>query len=201
MYKVFLENKYLSFQKGEADVPDELSKYMPHLKLSDFQSFEDCIKRSDNSFIIKCENPKKTKKNFFKNFKSITAAGGLVFHPNKNSYLFIQRNGFWDLPKGKVEQKEKKRLAALREVEEECGISNLVLHEKIAVTEHIYYAYNYFWIKKTHWYYMTSDYNGELIPQTAEDITEAIWIPRDKVQEILPKAYSLIGEVFEKRKV
>lgn len=171
---------------------------MPQLQLSDFQSFEQCIKRSDNQLIIKCKNPKKTKNNFFKNFKSITAAGGLVFHPDKNSYLFIQRNSFWDIPKGKVEHNEKKRLAALREVKEECGISNLVLHNKITITEHVYYAYNHFWIKKTHWYYMTSDYNGDLTPQAAEGITKATWITQNKVQEILPKAYALISEVFEK---
>jgi 8-oxo-dGTP pyrophosphatase MutT (NUDIX family) len=201
MYKVFLENKYLGFQKGNALVPTPLTNYMPQLQLSEFHAFEQCIKESDNQLIIKSKKPKETKNNFFKNFKSITAAGGLVYNPEQNSFLFIHRNGFWDLPKGKVEENEKKREAALREVEEECGISNLILQEKLTVTEHVYYAYGHFWIKKTHWYYMTSDFNGELIPQSTEGITKATWITRDKVQKILPEAYSLIREVFQKRKI
>src|SRR5690606_27486008 len=51
----------------------------------------------------------------------IKAAGGVVKN-GEGQYLFIHRLGKWDLPKGKVENNEKMRDAALREVEEECGI-------------------------------------------------------------------------------
>ena len=57
--------------------------------------------------------------------KSITlieAAGGLVIN-RKGEYLFIYRNDKWDLPKGKLEKGERKRQGAVREVEEECGIT------------------------------------------------------------------------------
>lgn len=41
---------------------------------------------------------------------------------NTGKMLLIQRNGRWDLPKGKVEPGETLLQAALREVEEETGI-------------------------------------------------------------------------------
>ena len=50
-------------------------------------------------------------------FKLILAAGGLV--KKQQDYLFIYRNGKWDLPKGKLENNETFSQCALREVEEE----------------------------------------------------------------------------------
>ena len=57
-------------------------------------------------------------------FTPINAGGGLVQNP-AGEYLLIHRNGLWDLPKGKQEEGEDISLTALREVEEECGISGL----------------------------------------------------------------------------
>ena len=54
----------------------------------------------------------------------IKAAGGLVYN-QENKLLMIFRNGKWDLPKGKLEEGESIENCAIREVEEECGISNL----------------------------------------------------------------------------
>ena len=51
----------------------------------------------------------------------VRAAGGIVTAPD-GTMLLIQRNGRWDLPKGKVEPGETLLQAALREVEEETGI-------------------------------------------------------------------------------
>ena len=60
-------------------------------------------------------------------FKIIYAAGGLVENKNEE-YLFIHRLDKWDLPKGKVEKDENYDEAAIREVEEECGIINPKRH-------------------------------------------------------------------------
>src|SRR5690606_16124356 len=62
--------------------------------------------------------------------KIIKAAGGLVKN-GEGDYLFIFRLGKWDLPKGKVESHEKMREAAVREVEEECGLKIDYLGKKI----------------------------------------------------------------------
>ena len=52
----------------------------------------------------------------------VRAAGGIVT-AHDGTMLLIQRNGRWDLPKGKVEPGETLLQAALREVQEETGIN------------------------------------------------------------------------------
>ncbi len=61
----------------------------------------------------------------------VRAAGGIIMlnhnsslitHHSSPKMLLIQRNGRWDLPKGKVEPGETLLQAALREVQEETGI-------------------------------------------------------------------------------
>ncbi|NBW71067.1 MAG: NUDIX domain-containing protein, partial [Bacteroidetes bacterium] len=81
--------------------------------------------------------------------KNINAAGGVLFREspvlNKGDstevslqieVVLIKRNGFWDIPKGKVEKHEGIAAAAVREVEEEIGVSNLLLTHLITTTEH-----------------------------------------------------------------
>ena len=70
---------------------------------------------------------------FLKNFDVIKAAGGLVINPNKK-VLFIYRNNVWDLPKGHIEKNESTESAAVREVEEECGIENSTIIQKLIIT-------------------------------------------------------------------
>ena len=73
--------------------------------------------------------------------KLIKAAGGLVKNGD-GDYLFIYRLGKWDLPKGKVEENEKMWEAAVREVEEECGIKINYLGKKITTSYHTYFLRN-----------------------------------------------------------
>ena len=72
-------------------------------------------------------------KDFSDNYKVIEAAGGLVFN-QKNEILMIFRNGKWDLPKGKLEAGESVESCAVREVEEECGVSDLKIIKKLKDT-------------------------------------------------------------------
>lgn len=134
-------------------------------------------------------------------FKIIKAAGGLVFN-KQQQLLCIKRWGLWDLPKGKIEKGEKKKDAALREVEEETGISNLVLQRKETVSYHIYqskYHNNQWVLKPTYWYSMFSNIYVEPVPQINEDITEACWLMPDEVKTmVLPNTYQSLVPVFEK---
>ena len=68
---------------------------------------------------------------------SLEAAGGIVFN-QENKILFIHRLGRWDLPKGKIEPEESLENAALRELEEETGLTELILEEFVNTTFHIY---------------------------------------------------------------
>jgi len=116
----------------------------------------------------------KTFKQIKKFFEHIKAAGGLVMNA-KDEVLLIHRLGKWDLPKGKLEIGETKRRGALREVEEECGITGLIIQKKLKPSYHIYPVKGRFILKTSYWFLMRYDGNELLVPQIEENIHEAIW--------------------------
>ncbi len=133
-------------------------------------------------------------------FQFIEASGGLVQNSD-GDFLFIYRHNRWDLPKGKLEHKEKIKVAALREVAEETGISDIKLGDFISNTYHTYRLGNATILKKTHWFRMY--YNGRepLVPQLSEDILKAEWIPKDKINEVVKNTYDTIREVLIKAQI
>lgn len=132
---------------------------------------------------------------FLKNFKVVKAAGGLILN-SKNEILFIFKNNTWDLPKGHIEKGESKKTAAIREVEEECGISNLSIKQKLLTTYHIYLQ-DGLKLKETHWFLMNSDDEKKPIPQTEEGITEVVFKDTKQVLEAFKNTYSNIKMVYE----
>jgi ADP-ribose pyrophosphatase YjhB (NUDIX family) len=135
------------------------------------------------------------KKDFTGLFDIIEGAGGLVKN-NKDEVLMIFRNGKWDIPKGKIEKGEKKDVAALREVEEECGINQLNIIKELPQTLHCYKLKNKFILKKTYWYLMQSDFAGKLVPQAEEGITKVKWIERKEIGKVLKNSYDSIKEML-----
>lgn len=139
----------------------------------------------------------------FRDFKSwiknqytlIEAAGGLVY--NSNKVLMIYRHNIWDLPKGKLENKEKPVEGAKREVEEECNIK-VVPQDKICHTWHTYTQDNQHILKKTYWYRMMCRNDSEMKPQTEEDITDIQWMDLENAKEVILNSYASIAYVFEK---
>ncbi len=130
-----------------------------------------------------------------KNVSIIKAAGGLVENEHKD-YLFIFRKGKWDLPKGKIDLDEKTKKAAVREVEEECGIKVNKVSGKICRTWHAYEQAGKVILKKTTWYNMKAVKQPNLIPQLEEDITEARWLPKAEFSFVKENTYPLILDVI-----
>lgn len=137
------------------------------------------------------------KKVFFKHFVLIEAAGGIVQN-NKKELLFIYRLSKWDLPKGKMEKGEKPDECALREVEEETGVTDLKLKKKVGETYHTYDEFGKHILKTTHWYYMTCPAGQKLVPQTEEDITETKWISTKDIKEPIANTYPSIKDILGK---
>lgn len=137
----------------------------------------------------------KLKKAFFKHFTAIEAAGGIVQN-EKKQLLFIYRLGKWDLPKGKMEKGEKTDECALREVEEETGLSKLKLKNKVGETYHTYNAFGKHFIKTTYWYFITCSSKQVLTPQTEEDITEIKWISTKDMEEPMSNTYASIKDIL-----
>lgn len=132
---------------------------------------------------------------FLEQIQVVPAAGGLVTN-SRGEILFIFRHGIWDLPKGRIEKNEAVEVAAIREVEEECGISELQLQEKLITTYHIYFHNNYK-LKETHWYLMHSDYAEELVPQVEEGITKVGFKTETEILTLFKNTYANIQLVYD----
>ncbi len=148
---------------------------------------------------IKSEIPDKIWDVLVKGFTIIEAAGGTVFQGER--LLVIKRLGKWDLPKGKIETGELPEHAAIREVQEETGISQLKIIKRLPDTWHIYKSpyqknENNWILKKTYWYQMDYSGNEKLVPQTAEDIVEVIWVPINELKRIKKNTYASLLQIF-----
>lgn len=145
---------------------------------------------------VPTNNVEDTFNNLCTKLTSIQAGGGLVTNC-RNEYLLIFRHGVWDLPKGKQESGEEIRQAALREVEEECGVHDLEIKEHICDTYHTYMLNDNFMLKCTHWYKMEYHGNGfDTLPQMEENIEKAVWIKKEDLPKYLKDTYPSIKEVF-----
>jgi 8-oxo-dGTP pyrophosphatase MutT (NUDIX family) len=129
-------------------------------------------------------------------FKIEKAAGGLVKN-KRDQVLFIYRFDKWDLPKGKIEKGEKKKHAAIREVEEECGISGLKIINKLPRTFHIFQRNERETLKITYWYAMESNFKDELVPQEEEGITMVGFRGEEGIKEALKNTYGNIKLLFK----
>jgi 8-oxo-dGTP pyrophosphatase MutT (NUDIX family) len=130
----------------------------------------------------------------------VKAGGGLVYN-TKGEVLFIFRNGKWDLPKGGTEKNETMEETAIREVEEETGVTGLKITNKLQKTYHIFKRNGRYKLKVTYWYEMQTDFNG--IPQAQEDegIEKVAWIKPEEIPTVLANSYENIKLLFEGEKV
>ncbi|NQX92377.1 MAG: NUDIX domain-containing protein, partial [Flavobacteriales bacterium] len=121
-------------------------------------------------------------KTFQSQHKIVEAAGGIVISPS-GKILLIERLGKWDLPKGKMEKGEGKKEAAIREVQEECGVTELSILETLPTSFHTYEQKGKRILKPTYWYLMKSSLEEELIAQAEEGITAAEWLTFEEANQ------------------
>lgn len=195
MYRIFINETVLILSQIQADKPEDVQiienqNFDIHWFFTKVQN-----EKTTGAFALITPNPEHLFKKIRKSLILIKAAGGLVENP-EGKYLFIFRRGKWDLPKGKVDEGEKVRTAAVREVEEECGIRVDTVSGKICDTWHIYKQDGRLILKKTYWYKMELSSNQELIPQLEEDITEARWLGKDEFPLVRQNTFPLILDVI-----
>lgn len=115
----------------------------------------------------------------------VTAAGGVVVRqePDGPRVLLMYRRGEWDLPKGKLDPGETVEACALREVEEETGLTGVTLGPFLTATRHRYEDAYGRWDKTTLWYLMSvlGD-GGGLVPQADEQIEALEWVTVDEAR-------------------
>ena len=157
-------------------------------------SYQDVINLlNENNYILKfhlcciCNNPNTSFSLFKSHFNFIIAAGGLVQNKNKE-LLMIYKNTMWDIPKGKVENAESFKEAAIREVEEETYVSHLsVVSKSYFSTYHIYLessSQNNWCLKETKWFLMETASDAGLIPQFNEGISQVKWVTWNKFNRL-----------------
>ena len=135
---------------------------------------------------------------FYEIFKVIEAAGGIVRQRSSGKYLFIYRNDKWDLPKGRIEEDEAVRTAAMREVEEETGVAGLTITAALPTTLHLFHRNGKYRLKKTYWYAMETDFDEALIPQEEEGIQKVEWVTKEEVPNLYSNIYANIRHLWEK---
>ncbi len=134
---------------------------------------------------------------FRSHYKWIEAAGGIVSHTDTGKQLFIFRRGYWDLPKGKVDDEEDHPSAAVREVEEETGLEQIEVGRPLPVTYHTYRSKKDKRIlKPTYWYDMRTDQHA-LVPEAGEGIEVAEWRSVQSVLEGKEPLYASLRALLE----
>lgn len=168
----------------------------------DIHSLVDMVEVSDSlhRVCIPTSDIQSTYKAICAEFLEVNAGGGLVSN-RRGDYLLISRNGMWDLPKGHQDPGEDIKVTALREVQEETGISELELRDLICITDHCYKRNGIWHLKHTWWYDMLYTDPTDLTPQTEEDITKAAWVARSSLPPYLLNTYPSIQEVFHEAKI
>ncbi|MEM9868942.1 MAG: NUDIX domain-containing protein [Bacteroidota bacterium] len=126
----------------------------------------------------------------------VVAAGGFVTN-KKGKVLFIYRNDKWDLPKGKVDKGESIENAAMREVEEETGVTDLKIERFLKTTYHVFRRNGNYILKQVHWFAMSTSFDGKLQGQEEEGIMKVKWKGPKKVKKALEKSYFNIKTLFE----
>lgn len=140
-------------------------------------SYIDLLEKNNrfDLIVLYDDDVKSLYKDFKSIYKTIKASGGVV-NNEKGETLMIFRRQHWDLPKGKIEDGEKKKVAAIREVQEETGLKDVFLKKSICKTYHTYRdRKDRRVLKLTYWYSMQTSEN-QLIPQIEEDIEEAVFV-------------------------
>lgn len=189
MYKVHFENRFIMISPE----PDRLQKYSLFHKFYTTKELYKLIAgfladSSLHSVNVYGTNITHIWKMFRIYFTEVGAAGGLVRHTS-GKYLFIEKKGMLDLPKGHMEPGEKPEACALREVSEECGILGQCIVKTLNPSYHTYSWEGISYLKKTNWFLM--DYDGEMImePQVEEGITRVEWLSPEELSSIKSKAW------------
>ena len=114
-----------------------------------------------------------------------TSAGGVVFRrgPDGHVRFLLIRDSYknWGFPKGHLETNEPPADAARREVAEETGLDELVLHGPIKVIDW-YFRFRGKTIHKYCHFFLFESRQGEPVPETDEGITACVWHPIDEAQ-------------------
>ena len=201
MYKVFLNDRVIKIgSAANININKSTVTFSDDCTAEDVRKwFTAFTENTLHKVSIIHSNPEHFFNTFQSAFTVVHAAGGVVIRDDK--ILFIFRNGKWDLPKGKLDKDELAEEAALREVEEETGITPGGIDLRLPSTFHIYKSpypdsLGEWVFKNTYWFQMYFNGNHQAIPQQEEGITEVAWIDRNNLAEAFSNTYENLKQII-----
>ena len=116
----------------------------------------------------------------------IQACGGVVYRivGQEVQVLLIFRRGYWDIPKGKLEDNESIEMCAAREVSEETGIEIPMIIQSLGETSHTFLQDGISIKKTTHWFSMVTR-STQFTAQLEEDIEQVDWVELKLAQKLV----------------
>jgi len=197
MYEVFINHHSLIISNSVAQDNYKQYEYDEAFVWTDF--LNNISDEKPSKLWVFCNDINLAWSSFKSEFTVIKAAGGLV--QKQDDFLFIYRNGKWDLPKGKLELNEDIQECAVREVEEECGIDDVSIQSKLLRTYHTYSMGDTMILKETHWYLMKSTFSKDFRPQIEEGIEKVEWKGLNDIPTIMKNSFSNIQRVLDSAKI
>lgn len=122
--------------------------------------------------------------------KRETSAGGVVYRLENGEPLFLLiRDSYrnWGFPKGHLESDEAPDAAAVREVREETGLTDVVLDGEIDTIDWFFRFRGKLVHKVCHFFLMRTDVTSTM-PQRAEGITACRWARFEEASQLVSYA-------------
>jgi len=199
-YKIFIKNVPViltnrELNKMEADKSSLILQDVDSSKIKDVIEYVEAH-TFHSSVILHNEDAKALFRQFRQFFEIVEAAGGLVWSPEQN-LLLIYRHDKWDLPKGKIEPDEEADDAALREIQEECGIAELTLNDFFSTSYHTYWQKDQRVLKVTYWFDIQCTDPQNINPQTEEGIETIRWMEASGLRKAMDNTFPNLQALFE----
>jgi ADP-ribose pyrophosphatase YjhB (NUDIX family) len=201
MYKVFIDSLAVYFLKNKQEIKNVFVKKRINIKVNNeavktiFEEIEKSASLQEQKVFFICDDLDKVWELFKHKYEFRVAAGGLVMN-DKSKVLLIYKNEHWDLPKGHLKQNESPEIGAVREVEEESGISDPQIVSSLTITYHTYVYQGKHILKQNHWFLMKYEKNETLVPQENEGIQKVEWKSKKEYIKCIESSYGSIKDVF-----
>ena len=141
----------------------------------------------------------------------LTSAGGVVFRRTRSDVLFLvllDGHGNWGFPKGHVEPGESLAQASRREISEETGLFDLVVHRSLGEISWTCASATGARLEKRCHYFLVETETQAVQPQRDEGIECCRWLPQpeardtltfDSVKNILDQAWQSLQQLSTPR--
>ena len=158
MYKIFYEQRALIFPNIE-EKQLKLDATTPQLESYEVEKIHNFLRQwlvvnLPDDVVIDKMDPEVLSAALCRTFRLAPAAGGVVLYDGQ--FAAIERHGIPDLPKGHIEEGEDAASAAVREVEEETGLTGLAIVRQLPSSWHCYLLEDEWRLKQTSWFLMTT---------------------------------------------